>query len=233
MRCAKPSQKSTSLRFSRAGQTLAVREAEMFVGHFGVSFAATALVPDLPLPLAMLATQLPDLIWSVLVLAKIERVKIVPGFTATNAIDLEYMPYSHGLMPMLVASVTAGALCLAFPGFTSANVGVAVALLAISHWVLDLIVHTPDLPLWGNRYKVGFGLWNSRAAALALELFILFAGAALLYAQTASLSLAALTLALAALHLYSVFGPVPKSSAELAASALLSYIVIAALSAYV
>ena len=45
--------------------------------------------------------------------------------------------------------------------------GAAVA----SHWLLDLVVHVPDLPLVGNDSpKLGLGLWRHFELSVALEL---------------------------------------------------------------
>ena len=46
-----------------------------------------------------------DLVWSVLVLLGIEKLRIVPGFTEANALDLYYMPYTHGLPGSIVLSL--------------------------------------------------------------------------------------------------------------------------------
>jgi hypothetical protein len=45
-----------------------------------------------------------------------------------------------------------------------------------SHWALDWVVHTPDLPLWFGGTKAGLGLWNYRYPALLLELLLLWLG---------------------------------------------------------
>ena len=50
-------------------------------------------------------------------------------------------------------------------------------MLVLSHWVLDLITHGPDLPLApGAGPKVGLGLWNSVAGTLMFEGLIFAAG---------------------------------------------------------
>jgi hypothetical protein len=51
-----------------------------------------------------------------------------------------------------------------------------VGLAVFSHWVLDFIVHQPDLPLYGDSVKVGLGLWNAPALAFGLEAALLFGG---------------------------------------------------------
>ena len=69
---------------------------------------------------------------------------------------------------------------------------VLLALAAASHWLLDLLVHRPDLPLWGNSFRVGLALWNHPVIAFLLELALLLACAAILvvaYAWTRQLAL--------------------------------------------
>ena len=81
----------------------------MFVGHYGVSFAARARVgARLPLWVWFIAVQWMDVAWSVLVLLGVEKLRIVPGFTEANALDLYYMPYTHGLPgAMMFGTMTA------------------------------------------------------------------------------------------------------------------------------
>src|SRR6476620_6734044 len=80
----------------------------MFVGHYGVSFAARRLDHSPPLWLLFLAVQLLDVLLAPFVLLGIEKVRIVPGITAANPLDLYYMPYTHSLLAALLWS--AGAL---------------------------------------------------------------------------------------------------------------------------
>ena len=69
----------------------------MFIGHYGPSFLAKRAEHGVPLWVLFIAVQLLDVFWGVFVLLGIERVRIVPGFTKTNALDLYYMPYTHSL----------------------------------------------------------------------------------------------------------------------------------------
>ena len=151
----------------------------MFIGHYGPSFAGKAAKPSIPLWVLFLAVQLVDIVWSVLVLFGIEKVRIVPGFTATNPLDLYYMPYTHSLPGATLWSVGAAiAYRIIVPAqkwSAAAIVGAAV----FSHWILDLVVHRPDLALYDDSYKVGFGLWNYPATAFILEIALLFGGMAL------------------------------------------------------
>ena len=74
----------------------------MFVGHYGVSFAAKRGDRSIHLWVLFLAVQLLDVFWSFFVLVGIEKVRIVPGITASNPLDLYYMPYTHSLVAALL-----------------------------------------------------------------------------------------------------------------------------------
>src|SRR5258706_10947128 len=82
----------------------------MFIGHYGVSFAAKRCTPRTSLGVLFLAVQLLDVLFTIFVLAGVEKLRIVPGFTQYNAYDLYYMPYSHSLAGALGWSVAAGFL---------------------------------------------------------------------------------------------------------------------------
>src|SRR2546421_1142933 len=79
----------------------------MFVGHYGVSFAAKKAEPSIPLWVLFIAVQLLDVLWAPFVLLGIEKVRIVPGITASNPLDLYYMPYTHSLLATIGWSVAA------------------------------------------------------------------------------------------------------------------------------
>src|SRR5436189_5641140 len=115
----------------------------MFVGHYGVSFAAKKADPAVPFSVLFIAVQLLDVLWAPFVLLGIEKVRIVPGFTASNPLDLYYIPYTHSLVAAIGWSVDAFLVYRAVrpvPPRAAAIVGLAV----FSHWVLDFLVHRPD-----------------------------------------------------------------------------------------
>src|SRR6266540_1015557 len=149
--------------------------------------------------------------------------------TATNPLDLYYMPYTHSLVAAIGWSVVgAAAYRVAAPSVTkraAAVIGAAV----FSHWVLDLLVHRPDLPLYDNSAKVGLGLWNVPAIALGLEAALLFGGMWLYFRlgtarRAALLAFGGIMLAIQA---YVFFGPPPASDNAAAFTALVSYAVFA------
>src|SRR5438094_6723161 len=149
----------------------------MFVGHYGISFAAKRLDKTIPLWVLFLAVQLLDLGWGVLVPLGVEKVRIVPGITASNPLDLYYMPYTHSLVAALLWSLAGYVVYRSGRGFgASRRAALLVGAAVFSHWVLDLVVHRPDLPLYDNTAKMGLGLWNFPALALGLEAVLLFGG---------------------------------------------------------
>lgn len=149
----------------------------MFVGHYSASFAGKKAEPRLPLWLLFIAVQFVDVLWGIFVLLGVEKVRIVPGFTASNALDLYYMPYTHSLAAALAWSAFAFCLCQLVPSLRGMRTGLVLGAAVLSHWVLDLLVHVPDLTLAGGNVRFGFGLWNHRLAAFVLEMAVLWGGA--------------------------------------------------------
>jgi len=201
----------------------------MFVGHYGVSFAAKKLEPELPLWLLFIAVQLLDVLWAPFVLLGIEKVRIVPGFTATNPLDLYYMPYTHGLVAALGWSVVAALAYRFLARGASRRAATIIGIAVFSHWVLDFLVHRPDLPLYDNTAKVGLGLWNLPALALGLEAASLFGGMWLFLKlgpvrRTAFLVFGVIMLAI---QVYVFFGPPPSSANAAAATAIVAYALFA------
>ena len=198
----------------------------MFIGHYGPSFACKAWKPAIPLWVLFVAVQLVDIAWAVLVLLGIEKVRIVPGFTATNPFDLYYMPYTHSLPGAALWSVGAAVAYKAVWRTQNWTAAAIVGAAVFSHWILDLLVHRPDLALYDDAYKVGLGLWNYPAIAFALEIAFLFGGIAL-YLKTTEpkdaigrYGFIILGLVAVVLQAYIFFGPPPASNAAFALTAL-------------
>jgi hypothetical protein len=201
----------------------------LFTGHYSFSFAGKSAEKRIPLWLLFLAVQWIDVMWSIFVLLGIEKVRIVPGITASNALDLYYMPYTHSLLGVLCWSALAYVVCQLVPSLRGKRTGLIVAGAVFSHWILDLIVHRPDLALYDSVGKMGFGLWNYRGAAFALEMAVLLGGAAMLYRNATHRGrLIGFAIFLAALQVFGTFFfPSPPSDHAAAMTALVSYIVLA------
>jgi len=141
----------------------------MFVGHYAASLALKKFEKRASLGVLFLAVQFVDILFFPFVLLGIERMNIVENFTQSTHFELEYMPYTHSLLAFAVWSIAAYAV---FRWVVVKNRAVAavVALAVFSHWLFDLFVHTPDLPLWSDTTaKLGFGLWNNAIGTYALE----------------------------------------------------------------
>ena len=200
----------------------------MFVGHYGVSFAVKRWEPALPLWLLFVAVQLLDVAWAPFVLLGIEKLRVVPGFTRSNPLDLYYMPFTHSLVAALLWSVGAAVLYRLVTRRPTIRSSIFVGLAVFSHWPLDFIVHRPDLPLFDDAAKVGLGLWNFPAVAFGLEALLLFGGILLCTRAgllgTSGVLFGAVMLGVQA---YVFFGPPPASPDAIAVTALAAYAVFA------
>ena len=149
----------------------------MFIGHFAPALIAAARPRAAGLGTLFVAAQLVDIGFAILLIPGIEAMRIVPGITAMNPMDLHHMPYTHSLLGALIWAAVFGAVVWFATKRKEAAIG--AALVVASHWFIDLIVHIPDLTLYGMPPKLGFGLWNHPLAAMPLE--ILLIGGAFLY----------------------------------------------------
>ncbi len=186
----------------------------MFIGHAAVALAAKPLAPRVSLGLLLTAAFWIDLVWPVLLLAGLERVEIRPGDTAFAPLAFVHYPWTHSLAAAVAWSLLF-ALAFIRLGFRAASV---LGLLVFSHWLLDALVHRPDLPLWpGDETRIGLALWNSVPGTLALE-GVLFAAGVAIYVSTApardrigAIAFWSLIGVLALAYLGNAFGPPPPS----------------------
>ncbi|MFN8060929.1 MAG: hypothetical protein U0Q12_17360 [Vicinamibacterales bacterium] len=152
----------------------------MFVGHLGVALGTKAVAPKVPLGSLVAAAFFLDLVWPVLLLVGVEQVRIDPGNTAFTPLAFTYYPFSHSLMMAWVWGILVG-LFAAWRGL-GPLAGLVLCGTVISHWILDLITHRPDLPLRPDGPSFGLGLWNSIAGTIGVE-GLLFGAAVWLYAR--------------------------------------------------
>ncbi len=150
----------------------------MFQGHHGAALLISgALGNALPLPVLFLLSQLQDIIFVYLAyVLGIEKVAFQePRTNAVNPFDLLYFPYSHGLFASAVYTLLAAVVFRGRAGRLSAAACVA------SHWLLDLMVHEPDLDVcfpFRECAKVGLGLWRFLWGSVVTESGIVVIGAA-------------------------------------------------------
>ena len=70
----------------------------MLIGHYAPALVLHRVRPSIPLWVLFLATQALDVLWGLFVLTGVEHVRMVPGFTESNSLDLYDMPYSHSVV---------------------------------------------------------------------------------------------------------------------------------------
>ena len=153
----------------------------MFVGHYGAAFAAKRWAPRVSLGVLFVAVQLVDVLFCLALLTGVEKMRIVPHFTAYNPYDLYSMPWTHSLLAAIGWSLLAAIGWAIFGAREDrARASIVVGLAVLSHWLLDLPMHTPDLQLvpW-SATRVGFGHWHHRGVSLACELVVLLFGVGL------------------------------------------------------
>jgi len=148
----------------------------VFLGHYGIAFAAKRVAPRTSLGWLVFAAQFLDELWPILLLLGVEQVRIVPGLMAASPLDFVSYPWSHSLLMAMVWGIVIGALYFAFRKYGRG--AWILALLVISHWLLDLPMHRKDLPLWPGELspRYGWGLWGSVAATYIIEFTIFLAG---------------------------------------------------------
>jgi membrane-bound metal-dependent hydrolase YbcI (DUF457 family) len=206
----------------------------MFIGHYAPAFIAATHRKAPPLAVLMVGTQLIDFGFFSFALMGIEHFRMVPGITASNWLDLYDMPYTHSLLGTCVWAAGFAALVWLFTRRPAAA-GLA-AMAVVSHWLVDLLVHRPDLTLAGTPPLLGLGLWNMPLIEKPLELGLAFGGLAFyaMHARPRGLPLAVLAVVLGLCQAIDWFGP---RSTEVTASqpitALAAYTVIAALAVWV
>jgi hypothetical protein len=130
----------------------------------------------------MFSTYLLDFIFIFLVAFGIESfAPLDPAHPAYGQVMI-HAYYSHSLLGAIVIAVLAGIIARWSWG---KKAGLVIGGMVFSHWLLDLIVHRPDLPILpgnlGNLPLLGFGLWQLPIAAALVELALALGGAYLYY----------------------------------------------------
>jgi len=164
----------------------------MFIGHYAVGLALKSVEKKASLGMLFIAVQFVDFLFFILVPLGVEKFRLVENYTAINHFDLYFYPYTHGLLAGVIWAVLIYGLWRKLPLFKAVGhgrVALVMALAVLSHWFVDLIVHTPDLPLLGdNSPKVGLGLWNNFMGTILLEIALLIGGLLLYLRATKAVS---------------------------------------------
>jgi membrane-bound metal-dependent hydrolase YbcI (DUF457 family) len=213
----------------------------MFAGHIGAALAAGRVERRVDVGALVASSFLLDVVLWTLVLAGGESVAIPADFAATHQPAFVF-PYSHGLLAAAIWSALAGAVVLGARSRDREGRGRAAAVVAavvFSHWLLDALVHRPEMPLIGaGSPAVGIGLWDALPIALVVESAVLVVGTWLFLSGSGlsrgrSIALASLS---ALVLLFTVIGmtvaPPPPSAAAMAASSLVTIAIVCALAGW-
>jgi hypothetical protein len=193
----------------------------VFLGHYGVAFAAKRSAPRTSLGALTFAAEFLDELWPILLLLGVEQVRIVPGLMAMSPLEFTYYPYSHSLLMAVVWGILIGGAYFALR--RDGRGAWILGALVVSHWFLDVPMHARDLPLWPgvSSPKVGWGLWNSVVLTYVIEFTIYAVGISMYVRATqardriGSWGLWAYIVVLAAIFVSSN-GPPPPSAKALA-----------------
>src|SRR5687767_9569524 len=139
----------------------------MLVGHLAVGLLGKRIAPKISLGTWTLAAFLADLITFPLLIAGVEHFEPVPGAQLNRTIGRDIV-YSHSLLMTVVWGILFAAVYFLSRRYPRG--ALLLFLVVVSHWVLDVVSHRPDMRLAPGMDQVfGFGLWNSLPATLLVE----------------------------------------------------------------
>ena len=197
----------------------------MFIGHYALALAAKRAAPMASLGTLFAATSLADLLWPVFLLLGWEQAHVVPGPNPFLTLWLDSIPISHSLITLMGWGALFAYVYRMRTG--EGRAALVVALLVVSHWVLDYVTHRPDMPLFPGGTPLGLGLWNSVAGTVVVEGVMLVAGV-WLYAtatrardRTGTYGFWALIALLVLSYVGSLFSPPPTARVALAIFAII------------
>jgi hypothetical protein len=183
----------------------------VFIGHFALAFAAKRAAPRMNLGVLFVAVALADVLWPVFLILGLEHVRIDPGNTAFTPLDFVSYPYSHSLLALAVWGVALG--WIARDADRARHLPL-VAGLVLSHWILDVVTHRPDMPIvpFGGP-RIGLGLWNSIPLTALVESAMFLGGVWMYLACTRARDAVGRwsTIALVAFLLLAYFGDMPST----------------------
>ncbi|MBI3951850.1 MAG: hypothetical protein HY314_15490 [Acidobacteria bacterium] len=192
----------------------------MFIGHYAVGLAAKKATPRVSLGALFLSVQWLDLLWPLFLLSGLEHVRIAPGITKVSPLDFYDYPITHSLVAVIGWSLAFGLGYFFLRRYRRGAwiLGAGV----LSHWVLDAIVHRPDLPILPGGPYIGLGLWNSVIGAIVVELGLFVIGITIYLRTTVALdrigrySLWLLLATLLGIWVLNITGPPPPTETAIA-----------------
>ena len=200
----------------------------MFIGHIAVGLAGKRAASSVSLATWLTSVQLVDMIWPIFLLLGLEHVRIAPGITRFTPLDFYDYPLTHSLVGSACwAAIFAGGCMLVY---RNARIAALLTAGVLSHWVLDVISHRPDMPVLPHGPYVGLGLWNSVPGTLAVEM-TMFAIGLVLYVRGGGagrrrVSFWLLMAFVLMAYFGAAFGPPPPDTRTLAWSGLVGWLMV-------
>jgi hypothetical protein len=202
----------------------------MFIGHYAVGLASKEFAPRTSLAALIAAPILLDLLWPIFLLLGWEHVSIAPNSNPFLRLQFDSYPISHGLVAVLGWATLYASVYFGFTRYIAGSVVIWIGV--VSHWVMDFIVHQPDLPLDARSRLVGLGVWNHRWLAIAIEVTLFAIGIWTYQRRTRAkdkiglYAFLAFVLFLLLAYIGASFGPPPPSVKKLAIITLLTSLLI-------
>lgn len=203
----------------------------MFIGHYAVGLASKKFAPRASLGVLIAAPILLDLLWPIFLLLGWESVSIEAARNPFLRLHFDSYPISHGLVAVVGWATLFASIYFGFARYLAGAIAIWIGV--ISHWLLDYIVHRPDLPLLvGSDRVFGLGLWNKRWATIAVELLIFALGVWIYLRQTRAkdkigrYAFWSFIVFLLAAYAAVAFGPAPSSVRKLAIGTLFTWLFV-------
>ena len=202
----------------------------MFIGHYAMGMALKKQSPTTPLWLMFIAVQLTDILAFALVLLGVEQISYNPSQNPFLRTVLEYVPYSHSLSAHALLSLV---VLVIFWKLKGRRWGIVLSIGVLSHWFIDALVHSKDLPLIHDSWKVGLGLWELPWIAFATEVSMFLLASLYLFGSfTKKIRLTVLIVVLLTGFTAMVIAPESPVSSSVASITSISFYIAFALIAY-
>ena len=202
----------------------------MFIGHYAVGLASKKLAPRASLAALIAAPILLDLLWPIFLLLGWEHVSVVQNNNPFLRLQFDSYPLSHGLVAVVGWASLFASIYFGFTRYVSGAIVIWIGV--VSHWIMDYVVHRPDLPLYSGSRLFGLGLWNHVWAAISIEVSLFVIGVWIYLRETKAkdrigdYALWAFILFLLLAYAGATFGPSPRSVKALAIGTLVTSLFI-------
>ena len=204
--------------------------ARMFIGHYAVGLAAKKFAPRTSLGVLIAAPILLDLLWPIFLLLGWEHVSIEPNRNPFLRLAFDSYSISHGLIAVVGWATLFAAIYFGIARYVTGAIVIWIGV--VSHWLLDYVVHRPDLPLYAGSRQFGLALWNHRGLVIAIELAMFVIAIWIYLRQTKAKDgigkylFWGFIVFLLAVYALAIFGPAPPSTNKLAIGTLLMWLLI-------